>query len=262
MEISRVWNGFKSKALTGSALTIILGIWTLLPISAGAATWLTDLPSAQTAAKAENKLVLLDFTGSDWCGWCIRLKNEVFSKPEFDAFADERLVLVEVDFPRRKPQSAEAKRANAALARQFQIQGFPTLIVLDSNGRHIASLGYQPGGPQALIDELNKLSGHKPAGPTAPPARESKISESPPTPLFNGAPMLPPQTFNDVVLKGIAGTKDNRLAMINNQTLAVGESVILKIGGAQVRVKCLEIREHSVLVNVNGTERELQMRGL
>src|SRR5882672_6835374 len=74
--------------------------------------WLTDAKKAQEQAKAEKKLVLLDFTGSDWCGWCIRLNKEVFSKPEFQDYAAKNLVLVEVDFPRSKTQSAELKAQN------------------------------------------------------------------------------------------------------------------------------------------------------
>jgi len=71
--------------------------------------WLTDLPQAQAQAKVENKTVLLDFTGSDWCPWCIRLKNEVFSQPEFIAYANKNTVLVEVDFPRQKPPKPRTK---------------------------------------------------------------------------------------------------------------------------------------------------------
>src|SRR5438552_7159697 len=107
--------------LTFSARRVCFGclsfaLLALAGSSARAAEWLTDLPAAQAAAKAENKIVLLDFTGSDWCGWCIRLRNEVFSKPEFDAYANDNLVLVEVDFPRQKSQSAALKQANRVLA--------------------------------------------------------------------------------------------------------------------------------------------------
>src|SRR6266481_5854060 len=85
-----------------------LCIWAAIScLNACAATWLTDLPSAQATAKAENKIVLINFTGSDWCGWCIRLRDEVFSQPEFDAYANDHLVLVEADFPRHKAQPAE-----------------------------------------------------------------------------------------------------------------------------------------------------------
>jgi len=119
--------------------------------------WQTDLPKAQAAAKAQNKLVLLDFTGSDWCGWCIKLKKEVFSTPEFAAYAAKNLVLVEVDFPRKKTLPAEQKKANDALAAQYKIEGFPTIIVLGPDGKKVGELGYQPGGPKAFIAELEKL---------------------------------------------------------------------------------------------------------
>ena len=120
-------------------------------------TWLTDASKAQTQAKAENKLVLLDFTGSDWCGWCIRLHKEVFSKPEFAEYAKKKLVLVEVDFPRRKELRAEQQKANNALAAKYKIEGYPTLIILDGTGRKVGTLGYMPGGPKTFITELDKL---------------------------------------------------------------------------------------------------------
>ena len=119
--------------------------------------WQTDAAKAQTQAKAEKKLVMLDFTGSDWCGWCIRLNKEVFSKPEFAEYAKKNLVLVEVDFPRRKELSAEQKKANGALAAKYQIEGYPTLIILDGAGQKVGQLGYMAGGPKAFIAELDKL---------------------------------------------------------------------------------------------------------
>ena len=121
------------------------------------ATWITDAAKAQTQAKAEKKLVMLDFTGSDWCGWCIRLNKEVFSKPEFAEYAKKNLVLVEVDFPRRKELSAEQKKANAALATKYAIRGYPTLIILNSVGQKVGKLDYMAGGPSAFIAELEKL---------------------------------------------------------------------------------------------------------
>src|SRR2546423_300334 len=136
MESSRMWNQIKATRLrafcAGSSLAALLALSTL---TSRAATWVTDLPSAQAAAKAANKLVLINFTGSDWCGWCIRLRNEVFSQPEFDSFAQDNLVLVEADFPRQKAQTAELKQANAELAQHFQIRGYPTLILLNGDGQ-------------------------------------------------------------------------------------------------------------------------------
>ena len=126
--------------------------------AAGAeATWLTDLPAAQAKAKAEKKMVLMDFTGSDWCGWCIKLKKEVFSQPGFEAYAKKNLILVEVDFPHNKPQPAALVKANEALVKKYEIEGYPTIVVLDSTGKKLGNLGYMPGGPTAFIAELDKL---------------------------------------------------------------------------------------------------------
>jgi protein disulfide-isomerase len=119
--------------------------------------WLTDVPKAVEKAKSENKLVMLDFTGSDWCGWCIKLHKEVFSQPEFADYAKKNLVLVEVDFPRRKDQSAELKKANQALQEKYKIEGYPTLILLNKDGKQVGQMGYMPGGPKPFVTELDKV---------------------------------------------------------------------------------------------------------
>jgi len=145
------------KQLTRLVLALIAGV-SLLTASASDAEWSTDLAKAQAKAKTENKLVMLDFTGSDWCGWCIRLHKEVFSTPEFAEYAKKNLVLVEVDFPRKKELSAELKKANAALQSKYQIKGYPTLIVLDGAGKKVGELGYVKGGPKAWIAEFEKAT--------------------------------------------------------------------------------------------------------
>lgn len=119
--------------------------------------WMTDLPKAQAIAKQEHKLVIMDFTGSDWCPWCIKLRNEVFSQPEFIKYASKNLVPVEVDFPHKKEQSAEQKKANAALQKKYKIEGLPTVVVLNSAGEKLDELSYEPGGPKAFIDKLEVL---------------------------------------------------------------------------------------------------------
>lgn len=121
-----------------------------------AADWQTDLPKAQAQAKAENKTVLLNFTGSDWCGWCIRLHKEVFSQPEFSEYAKKNLVLVEVDFPTKKKLSAAQKEANDALAKKYNIKGYPTIILLNGDGKKVGETGYVKGGPKAFIADVQK----------------------------------------------------------------------------------------------------------
>jgi thioredoxin-related protein len=135
----------------------LAAICMLLQVRAEDLQWMTDLPKAQSQAKTEKKLVMLDFTGSDWCGWCIKLHKEVFSKPEFSEYAKKNLVLVEVDFPQKKQQSEQLKKANAALQQKYKIEGYPTIIVLDGEGKKVGELGYQEGGPKAFIAELDKL---------------------------------------------------------------------------------------------------------
>ena len=141
-------------ALLATAVVLAFGGTALANAKAG---WLTDIKQAKDQAKNDKKLILVDFTGSDWCGWCIKLDREVFSKPEFKEYADKNLVLLEVDFPKRKELSATQKAHNMELAEQYAVQGFPTIIVLNGEGRKVGELGYMPGGPSAFLAELEKL---------------------------------------------------------------------------------------------------------
>lgn len=120
--------------------------------------WLNDYKKAQEEAKAGNKILLLNFTGSDWCGWCIKFDRDVLSQPQFKEFARNNLVLVELDFPRVKTQSAELQKQNRQLAQQYEVVGFPTIIALNSDGQKLWEYdGYFAGGLEAFIAELEKL---------------------------------------------------------------------------------------------------------
>jgi protein disulfide-isomerase len=119
--------------------------------------WITSYEQGQQEAKANNKLMLLDFTGSDWCGWCILLDREVFSKPQFKEYASKNLVLVELDFPKMKQVSAATKAQNERLAIQYQVQAFPTIIVFKGADHSSVALGYMKGGPDAFIAVLERL---------------------------------------------------------------------------------------------------------
>ncbi len=115
---------------------------------------MTDFAAAQAKAKAEGKPMLLDFTGSDWCGWCMKLDQEIFSTAEFRDYAQKHFVLVKVDFPMRKPQPAAEKAQNEQLAARFQIEGYPTLVLLAPDGKTLGNLGYISGGPKPFIEKL------------------------------------------------------------------------------------------------------------
>ncbi|PHX57691.1 MAG: hypothetical protein CK553_03230 [Opitutia bacterium] len=135
----------------------------VLSLSAADA-WLTDLDEGIKVAKAEKKAILVDFTGSDWCGWCIRLKKEVFDQKEFAA-ATKDFVLVELDYPQKKQQSPEVKAKNKALSEKFGVEGFPTILLLDAEGAPFAQTGYQAGGPSKYLVHLAELmKDNTPAG--------------------------------------------------------------------------------------------------
>lgn len=119
--------------------------------------WMTDFAAAKIIAAAEQKPLLLDFTGSDWCGWCIKLEKEVFSQKAFKEFAADNLVLVELDFPRGEEQSEDLKAQNKALAEKYGIRGFPTILVLSPEGELIEKTGYQRGGPEAYVEHIKEI---------------------------------------------------------------------------------------------------------
>ena len=118
------------------ALGLLLGFMAS-QVSAAEGQWLTDLGKAQEKAKAEKKMVFVDFTGSDWCPPCQALHKNILTSEEFINYAKDNLVLVEVDFPRRKAQATELKKANEALAKKYHVESFPTVIVFDSQGKEL-----------------------------------------------------------------------------------------------------------------------------
>ena len=116
--------------------------------------WENNLETAIQQAKKENKAVLVNFTGSDWCIWCKRLSSEVFQQKEFKDYANESLVLVMLDFPRNIEQSAETQAYNRNLAQKYGIQGFPTILIFDSQGKMVGQTGYLPGGPEKYVENI------------------------------------------------------------------------------------------------------------
>jgi len=136
-------------------------------LQAGGEGWTQDFDAAKATAAKDKKDLLIDFTGSDWCGWCIKLNDEVFSKDAFKTAAPKDFVLVELDFPRKPENTAkqtpETKARNEALSEQFGIQGFPTIVLADAAGRPYAKTGYQEGGPEKYLVHLAELRGSRTA---------------------------------------------------------------------------------------------------
>ena len=139
-------------------LNVLLAFVLLSPASVRAESgWATDYKKAQEEAKASHRLVLVNFTGSDWCGYCIQLDRAILSQPQFKDYASKNLVLVEIDFPHRKAQSTETKKQNVELAERYQVEGFPTLVVLNGDGKTVWRYdGYYAGGVTAFLAELDK----------------------------------------------------------------------------------------------------------
>lgn len=126
--------------------------------AASAADWLVGWQEASQAAKAQKKPILANFTGSDWCIACIKLDKEVFSKPEFAAWAKDRVVLLKVDFPQRKPLPAQQQAAHDAMAKHYAVTGFPTILILDADGRKLAAVeGYATNGVSAWTGMMDKI---------------------------------------------------------------------------------------------------------
>ena len=132
-----------------------------MAVAAGAQAadeWETDFAKASAKAKAEGKHLLVDFSGSDWCGWCVKLDKEVFSKKAFKEYAKDNLVLVLADFPRDKSkQSEKLQKQNKELAKKYQVNAFPTIFILNSEGKLVDKTGYQPGGPEAYVEYIKKV---------------------------------------------------------------------------------------------------------
>ena len=122
--------------------------------SADGLNWENNLEQAIDQAKKENKAVLVNFTGSDWCIWCKRLSSEVFQQEAFKDYADKSLVLVMLDFPRDKQQTPETQNYNRNLAQKYGIQGFPTILIFNNQGKLVAQTGYQPGGPEKYVEHI------------------------------------------------------------------------------------------------------------
>lgn len=119
--------------------------------------WTSDFEKAKTRAVAEKRDLLIDFTGSDWCGWCMKLEEEVFSKDAFKLEAPKNFVLVEIDFPQEKQLPEAIKMQNEKLQEKYKVEGFPSIVLADAEGRPYAVTGYEEGGAAKYMEMLADL---------------------------------------------------------------------------------------------------------
>jgi len=134
----------------------VIFTWAMASI-AQTRTWNQNFDHSLAEAKKTGKVLFIVFSGSDWCPWCIKLDNEVFQKPAFRTYAQKHLVLMLADFPKKKSLPPAIREQNTQLAKRFEIEGFPTVVLLNPQGELIAKTGYRPGGAEACVEHLKEL---------------------------------------------------------------------------------------------------------
>lgn len=149
-------------------IIIFLLFTSVITLQAQELTWETNFDKAVQTSVNSNKPLLLFFTGSDWCGWCIKLQNEVFKTPEFIKWASENVTLVELDFPRRKQLTPELAQQNRNLEQMFGVRGYPTvwfvkpqLVDGKVNFDRLGSTGYVANGPQGWLPGAKQILANK-----------------------------------------------------------------------------------------------------
>jgi thiol-disulfide isomerase/thioredoxin len=220
------------------------------------------LKAALDEARQENKIVLLDFTGSDWCGWCQKLEAESLGKPEFINYSAKYLVTIIVDFPMHHDIPADVKANNEALKKKFGVEGFPTLIALSPAGKVIwKQVGYIDGGPMGVIAPLNRernalnlgdpiasdASSIADAAPTKTDEAKSAVSKV----LASGAVLIPSLPSDAPKLQGIFYSRSNPSIILGGRQCTEGDTV----SGMRV----LKIARDRVTVEWNGKTEELTM---
>jgi thioredoxin-related protein len=235
------------------AILVVLALG--LSVVRAAPTWLADYDAALQQARDEGKLVLINFTGSDWCVGCLQLKTNVFETPEFATFAHSNLVLLEIDFPRSKPFTEAQRVKNLVVQGKYPVAGYPTVILANADGQALHITGNVPGGAPAFIADLKKVPRASwraaDAGASAATAEAAKKTVGSDGPLWNG-PVFPPKRYDELKLTGLSGTAARRFAIVNNQTFSPGESARVKLKDGEVKVLCKEIRLRSAIVQVEG----------
>ncbi len=127
--------------------------------SIAAEGWLTNIEKGQEQAKKEGKLLFVEFTGSDWCPPCIALKKKVLSTEEFAKFAKESLVLVEIDFPRKKTLDEAQRKYNDSQSKKYKLDGVPMVLVFDASGKQVLKdVGF---GGESVTEYIAKLKALK-----------------------------------------------------------------------------------------------------
>ena len=149
------YRGIACHGLFAIAAALCVGVASATSTPEG---WTDDFEAAKAQAEKEGKLLLVDFSGSDWCGWCMKLDSEVFAKPEFLKGVKKDFVLVMIDSPRDKTRLSEkAAKQNPELVRKYRISGYPTVLIMDAAGEVLDTTGYRNGGAKAYVKYLKDV---------------------------------------------------------------------------------------------------------
>lgn len=119
--------------------------------------WHHKFEDAKAASAESGKPILANFTGSDWCGWCVKLKKDVFRTDEFEQWARDNVILLELDYPKNASQTAEIRQQNMELKARYRINGYPTVLLLASNGDPIGRLGYMDNPDSWIASAQSKI---------------------------------------------------------------------------------------------------------
>ena len=120
-------------------------------------SWYTDYSKALEVSKKTNKPIVLFFTGSDWCTWCNKMEAEILSQSDFVSAVGDKFIFVKLDFPMKTKLDANIEAQNNALMDKYNVEGFPTLIIIDSKEKYITKANYQQGGAKNFASHLQKL---------------------------------------------------------------------------------------------------------
>jgi thioredoxin-related protein/tetratricopeptide (TPR) repeat protein len=233
------------------ALVIILAFWMQTPAEGGGKEWLTDMDQAIERASTEKKDLLLDFTGSDWCGWCIRLNEEVFTKPDFEK-AKDHFVMVELDFPADESKvTAETRAQNEKWQAKLGVEGFPTIFLADSLGRPYAMTGYREGGVGAYLEHLAELRQIRELRDKAFAAANSAAGEQRARHLHEGLSAM----HGDFVIANYRDEVQQIIALDAENKTGLSEQYKTLLAESDARQKAMEIvGQFESLANEKGLE--------
>jgi thioredoxin-related protein len=220
------------------------------PAPAKAETWFADFDQAVEAATAQKKDLLVDFTGSDWCGWCIKLHEEVFAHDSFVTGAQQHFVLVALDFPRGPAAKAKVPNAqrNQELAAKYGVQGFPTVLLMTPAGEVFGKTGYAPGGPEKYLASITTLreSGKKRVAEIVSLTdafTNAKDDKDKAALTATALAMLADMKADDVGVEKVAEFAKGALTSSDAKVVAQAVTVLLKSGQADagVQAKAMEL---------------------